>query len=77
MFEEQGSVCGELDTVCSPPCGAEKRTYSVSDIQRILDISRSTTYVLIKRGVFKSQKFGKQIRISKKSFDAWLDGDEE
>lgn len=54
-----------------------KRTYSVSDIQGILDISRSTAYALIKRGTFKSQKVGKQIRISKKSFDAWLDGEGE
>lgn len=54
-----------------------KRTYSVSDIQGILDISRSTAYALIKRGAFKSQKVGKQIRVSKKSFDAWLDGEGE
>lgn len=54
-----------------------KRTYSVSDIQGILDISRSTAYALIKRGTFKSQKVGKQIRVSKKSFDAWLDGEGE
>ena len=51
----------------------EKRTYSVDEIQQILDISRSTTYSLIKRKLFKSVKVGKQIRISKKSFDEWLD----
>lgn len=51
----------------------EKRTYSVNDIQRILDISRSTAYSLIRRNVFKSVKAGKQIRVSKKSFDEWLD----
>ena len=50
-----------------------KRTYSVEDIQRILDISRSTAYQLIRKKLFKSVKVGKQIRISKSSFDAWLD----
>lgn len=51
----------------------EKRTYSIEEIQQILDISRSTAYLLIKRKLFKSVKVGKQIRISKKSFDKWLD----
>ena len=51
----------------------EKRTYSIEEIQQILDISRSTAYLLIKRKLFKSVKVGKQIRISKKSFDEWLD----
>ena len=51
----------------------EKRTYSVDEIQQILDISRSTAYLLIRRKLFKSVKAGKQIRISKKSFDEWLD----
>ena len=51
----------------------EKRTYSIEEIQQILDISRSTAYLLIKRKLFKSVKVGKQIRVSKKSFDEWLD----
>ena len=50
-----------------------KRTYSIEEIQQILDISRSTAYALIKRKLFKSVKAGKQIRISKRSFDEWLD----
>lgn len=53
--------------------GKEKRTYSIKEIQQILDIGRSTSYLLIKRKLFKSVKVGKQIRISKKSFDEWLD----
>ncbi len=51
----------------------EKQTYSIEEIQQILDIGRSTAYLLIKRKLFKSVKVGKQIRISKKSFDEWLD----
>ena len=50
----------------------DKRTYSVEDIHRILGISRSTAYQLIRKKVFKSVKVGKQIRISRSSFDAWL-----
>lgn len=60
----------------TPPVSSadsEKRTYSIEEIQQILDISRSTAYSLIKRKLFKSVKVGKQIRISKKSFDEWLD----
>lgn len=60
----------------TPPVSSadsEKRTYSIEKIQQILDISRSTAYSLIKRKLFKRVKVGKQIRISKKSFDEWLD----
>ena len=34
----------------------EKRTYSIEEIQQILDISRSTAYLLIKRKLFKGAK---------------------
>jgi excisionase family DNA binding protein len=51
-----------------------KRTYTVLDVQNILDISRPTAYGLVKKNVFRSIRIGGQIRISKKSFDQWLDG---
>lgn len=60
---------GAIDAADDP----DRRTYSVEDIQMILDISQSTAYKLIRRKVFKSVKAGRQIRISKSSFDAWLD----
>lgn len=50
-----------------------KRAYSVDDIMTILDISRSSAYSLIKKNLFRSFKIGKQLRISKASFDEWLD----
>lgn len=59
--------------VQGPAQDPDRRTYSVEDIQRILDISRSTAYQLIRKKVFKSVKVGKQIRISRSSFDTWLD----
>lgn len=51
----------------------EKRAYSVDDIMAILDISRSSAYILIKKNLFRSVKVGNQLRISKASFDEWLD----
>lgn len=50
-----------------------KRTYTVSEIQDILGISRPTAYNIIASGVFKSVRVGRRIRISKRSFDEWLD----
>ena len=61
------------NTAPAAPEDTGKRTYSIEEIQQILDISRSTAYALIKRKLFKSVKAGKQIRISKRSFDEWLD----
>ena len=51
----------------------EKRAYSVDDIMAILDISRSSASILIKKNLFRSVKIGNQLRISKASFDEWLD----
>ena len=51
----------------------EKRTYTVEEIQSILGISRTTAYNLVKEKKFRSVRVGGHIRISKKSFDSWLD----
>ena len=51
----------------------ERRTYTVDDIARILNIGRTSAYILVKEGHFKIVRIGNAIRISKKSFDAWLD----
>lgn len=51
----------------------EKRVYTVDEIQDILGISKTTAYQLVKSDVFHSVRVGGQYRISKKSFDAWLD----
>ena len=56
-----------------PVTDTERRAYSVDDIMAILDISRSTAYILIKKNYFRSIKIGKQLRIPKTSFDEWLD----
>ena len=50
------------------------RTYTVPEIQDIMSISRPTAYKLCNSGLFPIVKIGNQIRVSKKAFDAWLDG---
>lgn len=52
---------------------SEKRTYKVEEIASMLDIGKSSAYELIKQGQFRTVKIGASIRVSKKSFDEWLD----
>lgn len=49
------------------------KTYRVDDIARILDIGRSSAYNLVREGHFKTVRIGTAIRISRKSFDEWLE----
>lgn len=58
----------------SAACTVEKKTYTVMEIQDILGISQPTAYALIKQNLFHSIKVGRHIRISKSSFDSWVDG---
>ena len=51
----------------------EKRTYTVEEIAAIIGIGRTSAYQLVKEGHFKMIRIGNAIRISKKSFDEWLD----
>ena len=51
----------------------ERRTYTVDDIAQILGIGRTSAYILVKEGHFKIVRSGNAIRISKRSFDEWLD----
>ena len=52
---------------------AEKRCYTVKEVQDILGISRPTVYELLKRNEFRWVQIGNNYRISKSSFDEWLD----
>lgn len=51
----------------------EQRTYTVEEIAKILGIGRTSAYNLVKEGHFKIVRIGNAIRVSKKSFDEWLD----
>ena len=53
---------------------SEKRCYTVQELQEILGVSRPTIYNLLKKKEFRwVQLVGGKYRISKKSFDDWLD----
>lgn len=72
MFEEK---IEELNQLLESKQGVfDKRTYTVDEIQDILSISKPSAYNLVKQGLFRSVRIGGSIRISKKSFDEWLDG---
>ena len=52
----------------------QQRCYTVKDLQTILGVSRGTVYQLMKRNEFRWFQIGNgRYRISRKSFDEWLD----
>ncbi len=51
---------------------AEKRCYTVKEVQEMLGISRPTVYELLKKNEFRWIQIGNKY-LSKKSFDEWLD----
>lgn len=51
----------------------KKRCYTVKEVQEMLGISRPTVYELLKKNEFRWIQIGNKYRISKKSFDEWLD----
>ena len=51
----------------------EKRCYTVKELQEILGISRPTVYELLKKKEFRWIQIGTKYRMSKISFDEWLD----
>ena len=73
LMEQRMAELNAHNAEKSPIPDNEKRAYSVDDLMAILDISRSSAYILIKKNLFRSVKIGNQLRISKASFDEWLD----
>lgn len=67
IYMDQKTACG---TQTTPPA---QRTYRVEDIASMLGIGRSSAYTLVQEGHFRIVRIGTSIRISKKSFDEWLD----
>lgn len=53
----------------------EKRVYTVEEIMNILNISKNAAYTLVNSGVFRYVKIGGHYRVSKKSFDNWLEAE--
>ena len=73
MFEDRIAEMNKQPESVAPAIPYEKRVYTVDEIQDILGVSKTTTYQLIKSKVFHSVRVVGQYRISKKSFDNWLD----
>lgn len=76
MFQERITALNESETAYIES-DYDKRIYTVEEIQDILGVSKTSAYNLVKSNVFHSVKVGGQYRVSKKSFDKWLDGGEE
>ena len=51
----------------------DKRTYTVLEIASLLRISKSKAYELCSQDLFRIIRIGRSVRISKVSFDEWLD----
>ncbi len=50
----------------------QKKTYTINEISKQLDISMKAAYALVKTGQFHYVRAGRAIRVSKESFDRWL-----
>lgn len=50
-----------------------KKSYNLSEIMAILGICRSSATKLVKSNQFRSIRIGREVRIPKSEFDAWLD----
>lgn len=50
-----------------------KRTYTVHEIASLLRISKSKAYELCNEDLFRIIRIGRSVRVSKASFDEWLD----
>ena len=74
MVDFENAIQKMNESTLSNPVFYEKRTYRVDEIQDILGIGRDAAYKLCRSGLFRVVKVGKTVRISKKSFDAWLEG---
>ena len=50
-----------------------RRTYTVLEVAALLRISKSKAYELCNDGLFRIIRIGRSVRVSKASFDEWLD----
>ena len=73
MFEDRIAEMNKQTEAAEFESTFEKRVYTVEEIMNILDIGKNAAYNLVNSGVFHYVKVGGHYRISKKSFDNWLD----
>lgn len=49
-----------------------KTSYNLKEIQKLLGVCRSTATKIVKAKYFLSIRVGREVRIPKAAFDAWL-----
>ena len=74
QFEQRTITLNNTPVLVPLPASTEKKTHMVPEIQDILGISCSPAYLQIKSNQFHHVIIESTIRISKRSFDAYLDG---
>lgn len=64
-----------MESAMNTQAAIEKRTYTVKELSVMLGISENACYAFVKemKEEFRSVRIGTSIRVSKKSFDDWLD----
>lgn len=55
------------------PREPQRMTYTVAEVQQMLGIGETSAYKLCNSGAFKVLRIGNSIRISRPSFDKWLE----
>lgn len=61
-----------MQNIDSIPTRTDKRCYTVAELQTMLGISRGSVYKLLRTNQFHWFRIGTALRISKESFDAWV-----
>ena len=62
-----------MDDITNKSTTQTVKAYTVADIAALLQIGRTSAYNLIKEGRFKTVRIGNSIRVSRKSFEEWLE----
>ena len=67
-----------MESAMNTQAAIEKRAYTVKELSVMLGISENACYAFVKemKDEFRSVRIGTSIRVSKKSFDKWLDEQE-
>lgn len=74
MFEKEIESANENLEGYISPTEKVKQVYTCNEIQEILNVSRTTVYQLLESHVFHYVRVGGRYRISRKSFEKWLNG---
>lgn len=64
---------GKKAQCTSDPDKNQRLTYTVQEIAEILGISAKSAYKLVNSGQFSCKRIGRILRISRASFNQWLD----